>query len=241
MLAFASLSVLIPLDYGFRSFSDTAMTARVSRLRPIGQRIELVPMDSHCGDITLGLYEQVGDQGTSFLVHTYSSRDGAALRVAYMAKAMSVLGGMVIDRQQETMLRFPCGDAHRVACRRIFLEAAKLPTGSPLESRPLEVFDRRQGDNIELTRLGSRYRAHSVGNSGLHDRRAAVAALGLVRLGDMAPIPDTSDQVRFRCNTPHDAVVGLLLTRALEVRAALREVESRAARGILTAPSSQAR
>lgn len=197
-------------------------------------------MDGHCGDITLGLYEQADGDGVRFLVHTYRAGDGPARRTAYVAEAMSVLGGLDIDRKRDMTLRFPCGDAHRAACRRTFLEAAKLSTGFPLEARPLYVFDKKQGDNIEVTGLGSgRYQVRSAGYSGTQDRRAAVAVLGLAKLGGMAPIPGTSDQVCFRCDTSHDASVGLLLTRALEVRAALREVESRAARGVLAAPSSQ--
>ena len=217
------------------------MIVRTRRVKSIGRRIELVPMDVHCGDITLGLYEQAGDAGISFLVHTYSSRDGAARRVRYVAEAMSVLGGMDTDQGRDTTLRFPCGRAHRVACRRVFLESAKLASGSPLEARPLRVFDKRKGRNIDVTGLGDgRYLARSAGNEGTHDRRAAVAVLGLVKLGDMEAVPGTSDRVRFDCDTSHDAAVGLLLTRALEVRAALREIESRAARGVLAAPSSQA-
>lgn len=217
------------------------MIVRTRRLKPIGRRIELVPMDVHCGDITLGLYEQAGADGISFLVHTYSSRDGAVGRVRYVAEAMSVLGGMATHRDRDTTLRFPCGRAHRVACRRIFLESAKLSTGSPLAARPLQVFDKRKRRNIDVTGLGEgRYLARSAGNDGTHDRRAAVAVLGLVKLGDMEAVPGTSDRVRFGCDTSHDAAVGLLLTRALEVRAALREIENRAARGVLTAPSSQA-
>ena len=217
------------------------MTLPTRRIKPIGRRIELVSMDKHCGDITLGLYEQAGNRGISFLVHTYSSRDGVHRRVRYVAEAMSILGGMDTDRDRDTRLRFPCGRAHRVACRRVFLEAAGLPTGAPLEARPLQVFDKRKGRNILVTSFGEgRYIAGSDGYEGPQDRRAAVAVLGLSRLGGMETVPETSDQVRFACDTSHDATVGLLLHRALEVRAALREIESRAARGILAAPSSQA-
>ncbi|MDE0169578.1 MAG: hypothetical protein OXS29_08690 [bacterium] len=216
------------------------MPVASGNLKSIGRRIELVAMDGHCHDITLGLYEQVSADGTSFQVHTYSSRDGAAERVRYVAEAMSVLGGMQIDPNLDARLRFPCGQPHRVACRRIFLESAKQPTDTPLRPRPLEVFDKRKRKTIQVNSLGrGEYLARTEGNVGAHDRRAAVAVLGLVKLGNMEAVPDTSDRVRFGCDTSHDAAVGLLLTRALEVRAALREIESRAARGVLAAPSSQ--
>jgi len=216
------------------------MAVATERLKSIGRRVELASMDGHCHDITLGLYEQASRDGTSFQVHTYSSRDGAAERVRYVAGAMSVVGGMQIDQNLDTRLRFPCGQPHRVACRRIFLESAKLPTGTPLQPRPLEVFDKKKRKTIQVMSLGGGdYLAGTEGNVGTHDRRAAVAVLGLVKLGSMEAVPDTSDRVRFGCDTSHDAAVGLLLTRALEVRAALREIESRAARGVLAAPSSQ--
>lgn len=217
------------------------MAVATGRLESIGRRVELVAMDRHCHDITLGLYEQASADGASFQVHTYSSRGGAAERVRYVAEAMSVLGGMRIEENLGTRLRFPCGRPHRVACRRTFLESAKLPTGTPLETRPLEVWDKKKRKTIQVASLGrGEYLAGTEGNVGTHDRRAAVTVLGLVKLGDMEAVPDTSDRVRFGCDTSHDAAVGLLLTRALEVRTALREIESQAARGVLAAPSSQA-
>jgi hypothetical protein len=45
--------------------------------------------------------------------------------------------------------------------------------------------------------------------------------------------------VSFPCGERHDALVGLLLVRAQNLRAALREEELTATRGILAAPSAQ--
>jgi len=47
------------------------------------------------------------------------------------------------------------------------------------------------------------------------------------------------DSVTFSCGQAHDALVGLLLVRALNVRAVLREQEMTASRGVLSAPSAQ--
>ena len=217
------------------------MAVGTGHLRDLGRRIELVAMDRHCQDITLGLYEQGSSEGTSFLVHSYSTREGTTERLRFVSEAMAVLGGMEIDAHRDLMMRFPCGRPHRVASRRIFLESTKLPTDAPLGARPLNVFDKKKGKTIEVTGLGEgNYVTRTAGNEGTHDRRAAVATLGLVRLGDMEAVLGTSDRVRFPCGTSHDAALGLLLTRALDVRTALREIENRAARGVLAAPSSQA-
>jgi hypothetical protein len=45
--------------------------------------------------------------------------------------------------------------------------------------------------------------------------------------------------VAFGCKQTHDSLVGLLLVRALNVRAVLREQEMTASRGVLSAPSAQ--
>jgi hypothetical protein len=43
----------------------------------------------------------------------------------------------------------------------------------------------------------------------------------------------------FPCGHSHDALIGLLLPRALNVRAVLREEEAAVGRGNLVAPSQQ--
>lgn len=210
-------------------------------VRNIGRRIELVSMDSQFHDISLGLYRQGTGDEMSFLIHTYSPRSGAAGRAEFVAAAMAALGGMIIDDGHPGVVRFACGDRHQFACRRVFLEASKLPSGSELAARPLRIFDKKTDQTIEVFSRGrGEYLVRADGTEERQRRRAAVAALGLVRLGEMEPVADTSDRIRFGCAKSHDAVVGLLLTRALNVRAAMREVESQAARGVLAAPSAQA-
>ena len=72
-------------------------------------------------------------------------------------------------------------------------------------------------------------------------RLEATIANGLVKLAEMERGPGRAVEVAFACGRAHDAIVGLLLPRALNVRAALREQEAAAARGILAAPSAQER
>ena len=43
----------------------------------------------------------------------------------------------------------------------------------------------------------------------------------------------------FPCKTPHDALIGMLLFRAQNVRAAMQEEEMASARGMLASPSQQ--
>jgi hypothetical protein len=199
----------------------------------LGRRVELVPMDPHCHDITLALYKQPSPAGPVYLVHTYSSRPEAAGRLDSIAEAMTRLGGMVAAGPH--CLRFACGAEHELAARRVFLEASKLESGQPVAPRPLNFFDKKSGHQLQIAALGSG--AYQVGLEGGEASRAEAVAAGLVKLGQMqSPAPD---QAAFACGQAHDALVGLLLVRAVNVRATLREQELQAARGQLAAPSAQ--
>lgn len=206
----------------------------------LGRRIELVPVDPQGGDITLALYETRDAGGApAFRVHSYSPREGAPARVAFVRAAMRALGGLEPAESDPTLLRFPCGSAHRLACRRLFLEAAKIPTGAAPAPRPLAVEDKKAG---RITAAGSGTGAYALAGPSADDvvgARVAATAQGLVKLGEMESEGD--GRVAFPCRRPHDALVGLLLPRAINVRAALREQEATAGRGILAAPSAQER
>lgn len=208
----------------------------MGRTVDIGTRIELVPMDPHFHEITIGLYLQEHNGAPVYRVHTYSGRSGADQRIAFVSNAMAVLGGM--RQTTDGLLQFPCGDAHPLACRRVFLEACKLASGGELKARPLTILDRKSGLKITVSSLGEGvYRIGAEGESKDGARRVAAIAGGLAKLGEMqSQGPDT---VAFACGQAHDAVVGLLLVRAPNVRAAVREQEMAGARGVLAAPSEQ--
>ncbi len=211
-----------------------------SRIRNLGARVELVPMDSQFRDISIGLYEDNDKEGTSFVVHTYSTRPGASDRMTRIASRMAALGEMDYDDADPAHVRFPCGCGHRWACRRIFLEAVKADDQLLLEARPLEVFDRKCDQTIEALADGEgSYSLQIQGGTKGHESRASVAALGLVKLGQMEMVDEEGNVVAFECRMPHDAAVGLLLGKALNVRSAIREIEERENRGVLAAPTSQ--
>ncbi len=199
----------------------------------LGRRVELVPMDPHFHDITIALYRQPTPTGPQYLIHSYSNRPGATARLDYLTEAMAVLGGM--EKVGARLLRFSCGADHELACRRAFLEACKLETAQPLAPRALVFFDKKSGHQIQLIGLGGG--AYRVELAGGEASRVAAIAAGLVKLGQLeTPSPG---QILFACGQAHDPLVGMLVVRAVNVRATLREQELLAARGLLAAPSAQ--
>ena len=217
----------------------------MGRIVDIGRRIELIPLDPHFHDITIGLYRQhiadvtTGTEFPAFLVHTYSHITGATERIQEVVQAMQILGGM--QTTAEGLLYFPCKDTHEFACRRVFLEACKLTSNTPAEPRPLNILDRKSRLTITVDSTGNgTYRVRANGEGRGAARRISAIAGGLLKLGEMESLDtDNRDTVRFACGHSHDALIGLLLTRAPNVRVVLREEEMGAARGVLSAPSQQ--
>ena len=204
----------------------------------IGSRIELIPMDPHFHDITIGLYYRELNDGPVFLVHTYSRIEGTEQRIGFVCKAMKILGGM--EFTSDGLLRFPCKAKHELACKRIFLEACKVDPDNQIEPRPLNTLDKRSGLNITV--LGLRngvYQITADGEREIMGKRISAIGGGLIKLGQMHEEGKTLDRVAFSCGHAHDAMVGLLLVRAPNVRAVMREQEAVASRGTLSAPSQQ--
>ena len=208
----------------------------------IGTRIELLPMDGHFHDITVALYRQSTAAGPAFRVHTYSSLPGAEERLEDIRSLMTTLGGLQPSVEAPGLLAFPCGEEHGLAVRRLFLEACKIASTEDAAPLPLSTVDRKSGLTIVAEPLGEgQYRVEAVGEADerFRSRRVGVIVNGLMKLGEMRRVEGARDCVGFDCGHPHDELVGLLLVRAPNVRAIVREQESLAARGVLAAPSQQ--
>jgi len=199
----------------------------------LGARIELVSMDAHFQEISIALYRQQHDATTHYLVHSYSSLDGAKERIEFIKKTMTTFGGM--QQTADGLLYFACDAQHELACKRLFLEACKHNPAATATPPPMTVFDKKGECNLTVTSLGDgSYQA--AADSDEAERRVAVLIGGLTRL---AQLEEKGDAIAFACGHQHDALIGLLLGRALNVRAAIREAELNASRGMLAAPSQQ--
>lgn len=207
----------------------------------LGRRIELQSMDPHFHDITIGLYERTPEPGlVTFLAHSYSGLDGVEGRLQRIIDAMLVIGGMSRYGNDGRQLRHACGEAHRFATRRLFIEACKLKPNVAPEVRPLAVADKTTGRNIKVMREDDgTYLVTADGPDDGRAQRVGAIGRGLSRLAQMELIGEDAARVRFACGRAHDALVGLMLPRALNLRAAMREQEEAMSRGMLVAPSAQ--
>ncbi|MCH2129638.1 MAG: hypothetical protein MK179_10865 [Pirellulaceae bacterium] len=206
----------------------------------LGRRIELQSSDGHCADISLGLYERQTDHGPRYLVHTYSSVDGTSERVAFLTEALRQYVGFINSEDMPGWLQFGCGGVHLKAVKRIFLDLCKLPTGASLETKPLTVHDKKADCEISVTPCGNgKYQIQAAVDEPQPAKRAAAVAKGYVKLCEIELTDEAANEVTFACGGSHDSLVGMLLYRAQNVRASMREDEMSAAKGVLSAPSQQ--
>lgn len=212
----------------------------MSRTLDLGRRIELLPADRHCENISLGLYRQdVGDEPRA-RVHTYSAIATAPARVSFITQALVEMAGLEETADEPGWLRFPCGAPHERALKRGFLDLCKLERGAELVPKAMSVFDKKADAELTVTSLGEgAYRVEASSTSDMAARRARATAGGFKRLCEMEEADEAEATVRFPCGWSHDELIGLLLVRAQNARAAMREEELAAARGVLRAPSQQ--
>ena len=151
------------------------------------------------------------------------------------------MGGMEFLQEGSSRVSFPCHGDHLKACRRVFLEVCKLPNGSPLVPKELQIFDKKSNRTIRvISGSGCSYKLTADGPDNEEKLlRISAVAQGLTKLAELRVEGEGSNQLSFPCGQRHDPLIGLLLGRALNVRAVLREQELAASKGILAPPSAQ--
>jgi hypothetical protein len=216
------------------------MALREDPFAGLGTRIELVSTDRYFRDVSIALYVQDDGQGGSrFLVRSFARYDGLDARIAYILDAMITLGGMqrTDGLDAADSLRFPCGGAHLVAVRRLFLQACKEKPEAAAVQAPLSMWDKKSETTIHANGLGTG--AYTLSAEGDAGRRLMALRNAVVKLADATMDDEDGTRFSFDCGHDHDAMIGLLLQSAPNVRAVMREFEMNAAKGVLMAPGSQ--
>ncbi len=210
----------------------------MSKTLEIGRRIELYSMDRHCHNVSFGLYERVVDGERRYCLHTYGQKDGVDERKAFLERCLTTMIGLEPVADDPQWLRFPCGSTHERALKRAFLDICKLESSSTPGALPLTAFDKKADCELTVQSLGDgQYEIVPAESDG--QRRAGAVARGFAKLCEIDQSDDDPTRVAFGCGTAHDALMGQLLFRAQNVRAAMREEEDASGRGVLSAPGNQ--
>ena len=79
----------------------------------------------------------------------------------------------------------------------------------------------------------------SVSDTEQAAKRATALARGYAKLCEMDVLEGEQDTVQFPCGVDHHELIGMLMYRAQNVRASMKEEEQSAGRGVLAPPSQQ--
>ncbi len=217
------------------------MASISGKLRPaevierFGQCLELVPLDRHFHDISVGLYVKHG----VCTVWTFSQREGVEDRIREIRDQMIALGGMEGVGNTHNQVRFPCGQLHQRTLRFVMSQAVgKAPDYAPPQGE-LSIQDSKSALTIhaELSEGhdGDKSAVYNVSLEG-QARNAAMrlrlVLAGFTRYGEMEQVGESG--VAFACGMPHDALMRVLMPYSRNISSVETLMAAEAMRGQMT-------
>ena len=219
------------------------MATAEGRLRPAevieryGQCLELVPLDRHFYNISVGLYVKEG----VCTIWTYSHREGVENRIREIRDQMMALGGMEAMEGSDNQVRFPCGLLHERTLRFVMSQAVgKAPDYAPSQGE-LSIQDSKSAltiraqlsdeseDRIDNTAV---YNVSLEGEARNTAMRLRMVLAGFTRYGEMQQVGESG--VAFACGMPHDALMRVLLPYSRNISSVETMMAAEALRGQMT-------
>lgn len=201
----------------------------VEAIEEYGKCLELVPIDPHFHDISVGLYSREGVA----TVWTFSRRQGVETRIEQIRDQLVKLGDMEPVEGTHNQLRPPCGTIHQRPLKFLMMQAVEkdpsfdYPQGLVKDLRsPLMLgFESEEIDGRTV------YRVTAEGEAPRAAGRLRAILSGFVRYGEMERV---GDGVSFSCGARHDQLMRLLLPYARNVTGTQDMLEADALRGQMT-------
>ncbi len=201
----------------------------VEVIETYGKCLELVPIDPHFHNISIGLYFK-GDIAT---VWTFSRREGVEARIEQVRDQIAKLGDMDAVEGTYNQVKPRCGTIHQRPLKFLMMQAVEkdpsfdYPKGLVKDLRsPLMLgFESEEIDGRTV------YRVTAEGEAPRAAGRLRAITSGFVRYGEMERV---GDGVSFSCGARHDQLMRLLLPYARNVTGTQDMLEADALRGQMT-------
>ena len=201
-------------------------------LRQLGRCLELVSMDPHFNNISVGLYVK----GGLCTVHTFSRAEGVADRLREIRDQMVRLGGVSPVEGSDSQFVFPCGQIHDRPLRFLLTQSVGKSPEYAHPTGDMSIKDSRS--DLMLYANGHErdgHYAYQVSAEGEHSNpalRLRMVVAGFLRYGEMNKVADT--EVAFPCGQRHDALMRLLLPYSRNISAVETMMDAEALRGQMT-------
>jgi hypothetical protein len=215
--------------------ADTITTRSLHVLDVIeryGRCLELVPLDPHFHDISVGLYSK----GNISTVWTFSRKPGVEDRIRVIRDRLVTLGGLQPVEGTHDQITSPCGQLHSRPTRFLMMRAVERDPDSSPPKVGETVKDMKSGlalgtDSRE-TDGGVVYYVTAEGDAPNKAARLRAITSGFVRYGEMEKTEDGG--ITFPCGYRHDELVQLVLSYARNVSRVEDMLEADALRGQMT-------
>ena len=203
------------------------------KLNEIGACLELVPMDTHFGNVSVGLYYKDG----YCTVWSFSRAEGIQDRLREIRDQMVRLGGVQPVEDSDNQFIFPCGIMHLRPVKFLLSQAVTKAADFVHPEGPLTIRDSKSALTLgvsaeEQAGGGFAYRVSGEGDVRNPALRLRMVVAGFMRYGEMEKVGDT--EVAFTCRWRHDDMMRLLLPYSRNISAVESMLEAEATRGQMT-------
>ena len=202
------------------------------KLGEIGSCLELVPMDPHFSNVSVGLYYKDGYCS----VWSFSRVRGVEGRLRDIRDQMVRLGGVQPAEGSDNRFIFPCGIIHMRPVKFLLTRAVTRSPDFAHPDGPMTIKDSKSA--LMLTVAGERkdgrhvYQVSGEGEVRNPALRLRMVVAGFMRYGEMEKVGDT--EVAFPCGWRHDELVRLLMPYSRNISAVESMMEAEAVRGQMT-------
>ncbi len=205
------------------------VTATLERL---GRCLELIPIDPHGDEISVGFFERDG----VITVWSFSRRPGAADRLAQIRDRAVAIADLEPVDGSPTQMRFPGGRIYGRAFRFLARQAVEKSPHLPVPAGRIEVKDLKSDMILfatpHRTDAGWAYEVDGEGEARRPALRIRATVAGLERYGEMVRVGET--RVAFPCGSRYDGLVRVLMPYARNVSGTEDMLEAFDTRGQMT-------
>lgn len=201
-------------------------------LRQLGQCLELVSMDPHLNNMSVGLYVKDG----LCTVHTFSKAEGVNDRLRQIRDQMVRLGGVSPVEGSDRQFILPCGQIHKRPLRFLLTQSVGKSPDYAHPTGDMSIKDSRSDLMLYANgHEGDGQYVYQVSAEGEHNNpalRLRMVVAGFLRYGEMNKVSDT--EVAFPCGQRHDPLMRLLLPYSRNISAVETMMDAEALRGQMT-------
>ena len=197
-----------------------------------GRCLELIPLDPHFQDISVGLYSK----DNIATVWTFSRKPGVDDRIRQIRDRLVTLGGLAPVEGTHDQVMPTCGQLHPRPTRFLMMQAVERSPDFAAPDRGSAVKDLKSGLSLgtDSREVDGRVIYYVTAEGEASNKAARIRAItsGFVRYGDMVKTEDGG--ITFPCGYRHDEIVRLVLSYARNVSRVEDMLEADAVRGQMT-------